>query len=67
MVLNDQASVLRQFDNVATKVTGLEFANDKTVLDSHLYRIAKMDQLAAKTYETVRPFLYLSELYLPSS
>ena len=54
MVLNDQKSVMRQFDQIATSGRSTSIASDKTVLYSHLYRIAKMDQLAQKTYEAVR-------------
>lgn len=53
MVLDDQKSVMTHFDQIATLVRGTRIASDKTVLDNHLYRIAKMDQLAQKTYEAV--------------
>ena len=53
MILNDQESVMKQFENAATNVRGIKIACDKTVLESHLYRITKMDQLAQKTYEAV--------------
>jgi len=53
MILNDQESVMKQFENAATKVRGIKIACHKTVLESHLYRITKMDQLAQKTYEAV--------------
>jgi len=53
MVLNDQASVMKQFDYLATKARDTLIASDKSVLDSHLYRIEKMDELAQKTYEAV--------------
>lgn len=53
MVLNDQEAVMRQFNYVATKIKGTLIATDRTVLDSHLYRIEKMEKLAKKTYEDV--------------
>jgi hypothetical protein len=53
MILNDQASVMKELDKVASKEKGTKIASDKTVLESHLYRIAKMDQLAQKAYEAV--------------
>jgi hypothetical protein len=53
MILNDQESVMKQFNYVASKVKGTLIASDSTVLESHLYRIEKMDQLAKKTYEDV--------------
>jgi hypothetical protein len=62
MILNDQASVMKQFDRVASKVKGTKIASDKTVLESHLYRIAKMDQLAQKTYEDVCIILIVLQL-----
>jgi hypothetical protein len=58
MVLNDQKAVMTHFDQTATLVRGTKIASDKTVLDSHLYRITKMDQLAQKTYEAVCIYLY---------
>ena len=64
-VLNDQSSVMKQFDQVASKVRGVKITSDKTVLDSHLYRISKMDQLAQKTYEAVGISMHFSELCLP--
>jgi hypothetical protein len=64
MVLNDQMSVMRDFRN---QITQLQTAPGSTinprserpvlqhnnVLESHLYRIDKMDRMAAKTYEAV--------------
>lgn len=44
---------MKQFDYLATKAKGTLIASDKSVLDSHLYRIEKMDELAQKTYEAV--------------
>ena len=53
MVLDDQKSVMTHFDQIATLVGRTKIASDKTGLDNHLYRIAKMDQLTQKTYEAV--------------
>ena len=44
---------MKQFDYLATKARDTLIASDKSVLDSHLYRIEKMDELAQKTYEAV--------------
>lgn len=64
MVLVDQLKTLGEFSRVVAQGNGSEFDTMSTrdenslfthnkVLESHLYRIEKMDKLAEKTYQSV--------------
>jgi len=63
MVLTDQLKVRNEFTRIVAKSKGAlihDTENDvpsytqNKVLESHLYRIEKMDKLAEKTYQAVR-------------
>jgi hypothetical protein len=58
MILSDQLTPVEEFEEFMNKVTESKTSSPKAkapnmVIESHLYRIGKMEKLAEKTYQSV--------------